>query len=146
MDSGFFFKVWEVYHAHWGLEEQRILRKRHAAKLLNGRLRASSKMHSLYYMHQILAVMWEMDLFTRPNEVVLSIRDMADACLGLEDDESARAMDPVDRMRANKHVPLREECQDVLDRHWEVIHRPIMTPSLHYDDSIYRVSALVALF
>lgn len=147
MDTGFFFKVWHVYRAHWGMDEQQILSRKHTANLLKNRLLTSSKMRCLRYMHHILDVMWGMNLFTRPDEVVDSVRDMAAACLSEEGDEPThRSAEPAVRMLQNIHKAPTTECQEVYMRHWEVLRRPILPHVINNEESVYRVSALVALF
>jgi hypothetical protein len=146
MDTDFFFKVWGVYQAHWGIQEQEALYKIHTAKLLRERLVSSSKMRALCYMHHILSVMWEMQLFTRPDEIFTSIQDMADACLGEESDDSCKIkIHPFDRMRDSIHLPPPEKCKDIYTRQWEYLRRPIISNAFDHEESLYRVSALVAL-
>lgn len=146
IDTSFFFRVWGVYHAHWGMDEQESMRKTHTAKLLRERLLTSSKMRALYYMYHILNVMWGMNLFTRPDEVMASVRDMAEACLGEEDDESAyTAAHPADRIRDNLHHPPPIECRSVYTRQWETLNSPLLSDILNDEECIYRVSATIAL-
>lgn len=144
IDTNLFFRVWGVYRAHWGIDEQDAICRKHTAKLLKERLIASSKMRALCYMHHILDVMWGMNLFTRPDEVMDSVRDMAEACLGEEFDETAHTEShPADRIRDNIHHPPPVECQNVCARQWETLKRPHLQQI--DEESIYRVSALIAL-
>lgn len=146
IDTNFFFRVWGVYRAHWGVDEQEGMRKAHTAKLLKERLFTSSKMRALCYMHHILHVMWGMSMFTRPDEVMVSVRDMAEACLGEDDDESVyNKTHPADRIRDNIHHPPPLACRSVYTRQWETLNRPLLSDLLNDEECIYRVSATIAL-
>lgn len=145
MDKTFFLAVWDIYQAHWGRTEQASVRTRKSAKLLHQRMTTSTKMKALVYMYDVVKIMWSMELFVRPDEVLMTIKDVSEACLEEELDDMARNLDAYTRLQLNIHLPIVQECQDVWGRHWNMLRRPRMESLLvTLDNSIYRVSAIVA--
>lgn len=145
METAFFLKVWDIYQAHWGRHEQAYARSRKSACLLHERMIKSSKMKALVAMHDIVKVMWSMELFVHPDEVFLTLQDVSDACLEEEEEELGRHMDAHTRLQLNIHLPIWYECQDLWTRHWNMLRRPKMASLVDIlDESVYRVSAIVA--
>lgn len=148
MDKPDFFRVWDIYQAHWGREEQQALRKVYSARLLERCMKRSDKMKALRYMHHVLRVMWESELFVHPQEVVRTIRDFADACLGEDDydEETLCLADYSTRMRMGLHRSPKHSCSSIHHHAWKHIQSFLIgrsTPASR--ETIYHVNALVVL-
>lgn len=146
MNKTLFLAVWDIYQAYWGQYEQAYARTRKSAHLLHECMTKSTRMKALVYMYDIVKIMWSMELFVRPDEVFLTIKDVSEACLGEEQDEElGRHMDAYTRLQLNIHLPIWHECQDLWARHWNIIRRPRLESLVDImDESIYRVSAIIA--
>jgi hypothetical protein len=146
MDKSFFFHIWGIYYTHWGHQEQLLIKKKMTADLLIRTMKKSTSIKALCYMHNILSLMWGMKLFVHPDELLVSVKNMANACMGENDNDSMRDIDPYTRMINNIHLPCREICQDIYLREWFNLQRPrISYTNMSMDESIYRVSALIVL-
>lgn len=130
MEASFFLKVWDIYQEHWGRQEQLLIRSHVSARLLDTSFKRSDKMNSIQFMHNMLTVMWNMEFLNDKNELFSSIKDMASVCLG----EEALGVD-------DDHY----NCENVFHRQWVSLNRPIIHYMSNMDDSLYRVSALIAL-
>ena len=144
MDKTLFFQAWNVYQVHWGMHQQAYAKTRHSARLLQDRMMTSTKMKALAYMHDIIKMMWNMELFVEPDEIFANIQDMSDACLEEEWMENARDLVPYFRLQNNIRLPVWYEYGDVYQRHWDAIGRPKMRSFVeNRKQSIYRVSAIL---
>lgn len=141
--------MWDIYQAHWGREEQYAFRKVHSARLLERCMNKSGKMKALSVMHNIIKVMWESELFVYSQEVVRTIRDFVDACLGEEediDDETICLKDYSTRMRMGLHRSPKKSCVSTYHRAWNNIKPFFMVRSTTASrETIYRVNALLVL-
>jgi hypothetical protein len=148
MDTTFFFKVWDIYQAYWGREEQRQLKKRHSARRLETLLRNSHRMKGLYYMRRILGMMWGDDddthVFEQQEELLHAIKSMGKACMG-EEDLYDSLMDPYTRMMNNVHVFHHFCYLSVEQRQWMSLRRPKCAYGNDTKDCIYSLSALLVL-
>lgn len=148
MNKTLFFRVWGVYQIHWGRDEQMELKKRISARLLEDNLRKSQRMKGLYYMYEILRMMWEWktepDAHERQVELFHAIRTFGKACMG-EDDLYDERLDAHNRMTNNVHVCHKFCYLSVEQRQWSSMRRPRGSGRMVPEDRIYGVSAILVL-
>lgn len=155
MDTCFFFKVWGIYQTHWGREEQQQLKKLHSARLLETLLRNSHRMRGIYYMREVLRMMWEDHggddeegddpyLTEHREELLYAIKTMSKACMG-EDDLCDHLMDPYTRMMKGIHIHHQFCSLSVEQRQWMSLRRPQCAYNNDTKDSIYGLSAILVL-
>lgn len=165
MNKEFFFAIWNVYQKHWGQETQAVYKKHHSARLLWMCFQNSSNIK-----------VWRLKCNTSNMEILLKqtfqhIKNVSIACLNEEcDSNHFRLIEPIQRIRYNIHLPIRSDCQDTSGREWFHLQNHIaihkygdgrnslffqysgylsawkLSHSTDMDDSIYRVSSIVALF
>lgn len=145
VDKQLFFKAWDIFQAHWGKEEQALLRVRCSARLLAQQLRNSAKMRALSSMLDMLRSMMWFD-FMDLDDIFDSVRNMAEACLEEEwNEEQWWNTAPFFRMQHHLHKPVGISSPSIYQREWLHLGGPRMKQFFGTDESIYRVSALVAL-
>lgn len=142
MEAAFFFKVWDIYQAHWGREEQQQLKKRHSARRLENLLRKSQRMKGVYRMHHLIRMMWETE-DAHPEELLHLLKMMGKACMG-EEDLCDHQMDPYTRMLKGLHIYHPPSCLSVEQRQWQSLRKPLFT-HLHADTPVYGLSAILVL-
>ena len=142
MDKIFFFQIWGIYQDHWGKDEQEFVKRKQSANLLKQTFSQSRKMRALFYMRNLLTVLWEMNMFLHNNEVLDAVRDMSEVCLGEEEYEDVSGMDPYTRLVKGIHR-VKPTCYLTMEeREW----KNIQNPSIYMTDvDIYSISALLLL-
>ena len=145
MNKELFFNVWGIYYNHFGKEQQEYQKKLQASRLLQKTFDASHKIRALKYMYTIIKLMWEMDLFTQTEDIMVYIKNISEACLN-EEYSDRMDMDPYYRLQNNVHMSIKQNCEELDVRHWRLLNRPKIPYNLNnMNDSVYRVSSIIAL-
>lgn len=172
MNKELFFNVWNVYQNHWGRDTQEYYKKHNSAHLLWMYFQNSANIKAFYRLANIFrSTCNTSNMESLLKETFEHIKNISEACLREEQDsDNFRLIEPIQRMRYNIHLPIRSYCRDTYQREWCHLQNHIaihkhgdgrnslffqysgylsawkLSYSIDMDDSIYRVSSIVALF
>lgn len=162
--------MWNIYQVYWGRHQQDFYKKCTSARLLKQQLCRSLKMKALSRLMTIFRLTCHTNTGYLLDETFENIKNMSEACLG-EEEDIEYPIEPILRMHYHIHSPVRAYCRDIYQREWFNLqnhnavkkHQSSSKKSLvsqysHYlsqwkmsyspimDDSIHRVSSIIALF
>lgn len=153
VETNLFFRVWNIYRDHWGIESHRQQLSENGCKMLQRRILSSSRLKNAIVFYSLFLegyIQNPMQSIATNRDYLFSyIKTVADYLLQERFSSNYSLMDPSKRIQLGVHAPIRDQLDRPSIRHLRLLRFPIITDyrleeGMRLDDeSVSRVYAII---